>query len=65
MKFKYGLTQQEKDDITKRTILRQAKALYNACTDAYKLNSCKGCKFKDGFGCTLYGHPIEWRDKFR
>jgi hypothetical protein len=39
--------------------------MYNACQKSNKENRCKGCPFNVSHGCTLYGHPIEWKDKIK
>ena len=63
MKFKYGMSDKDRDNMVKRNILKNATALYNACNVARKENRCKGCPFALPHGCDLYGHPIEWEDK--
>ena len=51
------------DEDVKKNILRASTAMLNACTKAYKEHRCKGCPFDGGYGCDLYGHPIEWKEK--
>jgi hypothetical protein len=51
--------------VVRARILRAATAMHNACLKTYKEDRCVGCPFNvgNGFGCDLYGHPIEWKDK--
>jgi hypothetical protein len=62
MKFTYAMNEEERKALVRRSVLRNATALHNACMTAYKENQCKGCPFTASIGCKLYGHPIEWKD---
>ena len=59
------LTAEEKELKVRKKILRHATALHNACKESYNETRCVGCPFSITFGCTLNGHPIEWKDKLR
>ena len=60
------MTQEQKNKLLRKTILRLVKALHNACNQGYKENNCEGCKFKvSSFQCALNGHPINWQNKFK
>lgn len=48
-----------------KKITRLATALHNACNATYRSRQCNQCPFNIQFGCTLYGHPIEWEDKLK
>lgn len=50
------------EDVGKK-IIRLATALHNACINANKNRQCNQCPFDVQFGCSLYEHPISWKDK--
>ena len=59
------ITAEEQELKVRKRMLSQATALHNACKESYKETRCVGCPFTITFGCTLNGHPIEWKDKLR